>query len=213
MNETDRLRPEKLVEFGARYVLGGNSAGLGQTVTLTARPGPSIFMEWGMLAVTDPWWPPALPEASMGIIGRGDQPTTLSTISFRREDKPEPVTMACAASVGPVDQVAGWQPIAVDEQHFHLDSDSALGVFYDISGQDALDPLFQDGEHMQQVYNRALEEQIVAMEIGGRAVAAVFLCPDGSGLYPAYLGYDKDMRMVAALVDLLLLTDVDRRLG
>ena len=67
--------------------------------------------------------------------------------------------------------------------------------------------------YMPGANKRALEEQIVTMDIDGRAVAAVFLCPDGSGLYPAYLGYDKDMVMVASLVDLLLLTDVDRRVN
>ncbi len=33
---------------------------------------------------------------------------------------------------------------------------------------------------MQQVYNRALVERIVPMEVGGRVAAAVLLCPDGA---------------------------------
>ena len=58
---------------------------------------------------------------------------------------------------------------------------------------------------MQEVYNRALAERIVAMEVDGRVAAAVFLCPDGSGLYPAYAGFDQDLQAVAVLVDLKLL--------
>jgi flagellar motor switch protein FliG len=34
------------------------------------------------------------------------------------------------------------------------------------------------------------------MEVEGRA-AVVFLCPDGSGRYPAYAGYDKDKLAIA----------------
>jgi hypothetical protein len=59
--------------------------------------------------------------------------------------------------------------------------------------------------HMQGLYNRALDERVVTMEADGRVVAVVFLCPDGSGLYPAWTGYDKDMQAVAVLVDLRLL--------
>jgi hypothetical protein len=44
------------------------------------------------------------------------------------------------------------------------------------------------------------------MEVEGRA-AVVFLCPDGSGPYPAYAGYDKDKLAIAVLVDLRLLDD------
>lgn len=58
---------------------------------------------------------------------------------------------------------------------------------------------------MQQVYNRALVERIVPMEVGGRVAAAVLLCPDGSGLYPAYAGFDPNPQAVAVLVDLKLL--------
>jgi hypothetical protein len=53
--------------------------------------------------------------------------------------------------------------------------------------------------------HRALVERIVAMEVDGRVAAAVFLCPDGSGLYPAYAGLDQDLQAVVVLVDLKLL--------
>ena len=81
--------------------------------------------------------------------------------------------------------MASWQPLVVREAHFHLDSDSALGAFFDITDAAVLRPLFKDDMHMQGVYNRALEERIVTMEAEGRVAAVVFLCPDGSGLYPA----------------------------
>ena len=115
--------------------------------------------------------------------------------------------MSCAAAIGRVDEVASWQPLVVREAHYHLDSDSALGAFYDITDAAVLRPLFDDAKHMQGVYNRALEERIVTMEVDDRVVAVVFLCPDGSGLYPAYAGFDKDMQAVAVLVDLRLLDD------
>jgi hypothetical protein len=67
--------------------------------------------------------------------------------------------------------------------------------------------MFSDDMHMQGVYDRALEDRVVTMETNGRVVAVVFLCPDGSGLYPAWTGYDKDMQAVAVLVDLRLLDD------
>jgi len=80
-----------------------------------------------------------------------------------------------------------------------------LGAFYDVTDAASLRPLFEDDQHMQAVYNRALEEQVVTMDVDGRVAAVVFLCPDGSGLYPVYAGFDKDMQAVAVLVDLKLL--------
>jgi hypothetical protein len=47
------------------------------------------------------------------------------------------------------------------------------------------------------------------MEVDGRVAAVVFLCPDGSGLYPAYAGFDKDLQAVAVLVDLKTLGGAD----
>ena len=193
--------PDDLVAFGKAFELRG------ETVTLTATPGPSVSLRWGTLALADPWWPEMLPEFQVIGIGKGQQPTVLSTISLPREGRPEPVPMSCAAAVGRVDEVTRWHPLVVNETHFHLDSDSALGAFYDITDSAVLRPLFADDLHMQGVYNRALEERVVTMEADGRVVAVVFLCPDGSGLYPAYAGFDKDMQAVAVLVDLRLLDD------
>jgi hypothetical protein len=100
-------------------------------------------------------------------------------------------------------------PLVEDEEHFHLDSDSALGAFYDITDASALRPLFENDLHRQQVYNRALADRIVTVEVDGRVAAVVFLCPDGSGLYPAWTGFDRDMVAVAVLVDLRLLDDAE----
>jgi len=178
-----------------------------ERVTLTATPGPAISLRWGTLAVADPWWPEMLPEHQVIGIAKGEQPTLLSGITLPREGRTEPAPMSCAAAIGPVDQVATWQPLLEDEEHFHLDSDSALGAFYDITDASVLGPLFEDALHMQQVYNRALAERIVTMEVDGRVAAVVFLCPDGSGLYPAWTGFDRDMVAVSVLVDLKLLDD------
>jgi len=84
-----------------------------------------------------------------------------------------------------------------------------LSAFYDITDSRALRPLFENAEHMQGVYNRTLEERVVTMEVDGRVAAVVFLCPDGSGLYPAYAGFDKDLQAVAVLVDLKTLGGAD----
>jgi hypothetical protein len=178
-------------------------------VTLTATPGPAISLRWGTRAVADPWWSEMLPEHQAIAIAKGEQPTLLSGIALPREGRTEPVPMSCAAAIGPVDQVATWQPLVKDDEHFHLDSDSALGALYDITDASVLRPLFEDARHMQQVYNRALAERIVTMEAAGRVAAVVFLCPDGSGLYPAWTGYDRNMVAVAVLVDLKLLDDAE----
>lgn len=192
--------PDRLVGFGTTFELPG------QTVTLTAAPGPALPLAGGTLTIADPWWP-EYPDGPIELLGRGEHPTVFSTIVVDVERKREPVEMSCAAAVGPIDQVVSWQPVLHDEAHFHLDSDSALGAFFDINEEEVLRPLFTDDLHMQAVYNRALEKRAVTMEADGRVVAVVFLCPDGSGLYPAWTGYDKDMQAVAVLVDLKLLDD------
>jgi hypothetical protein len=191
--------PEVLVGFGHSVELRG------ETVPVTATPGPSLPLRWGTLAIADPWFAPSVPEVQQISIGQGDQATVLSTIALPRDGQPEPVEVSCAAAIGAVDQVTSWQPLVHHESHFHLDCDSALGAFYDITDTAMLKPLFEDALHMQQVYNRALVERIVTMEVDGRVAAAVFLCPDGSGLYPAYAGFDQDLQAVAVLVDLKLL--------
>ena len=193
--------PDDLVDFGKTFRVSG------RTVTLTPDPGPRVSLRWGTLALADPWWPEALPDTQVIAIGAGVQPTLLSTVAVTREGRATPVPTSCAATIGPVEQVASWQPLVQHDAHVHLDSDSALGAFYDITDADVLRPLFEDAQHMQGVYNRVLDERVVTMEVDGRAAAVVFLCPDGSGLYPAYAGFDKDMQAAAVLVDLRLLDD------
>jgi hypothetical protein len=191
--------PEVLVGFGHSVELRG------ETVPVTATPGPGVPLRWGTLAIADPWFEPSVPKVQQISIGRGEQTTVLSTIAVPRAGQLEPVKVSCAAAIGAVDQVTSWQPLVHHESHFHLDSDSALGAFYDMTDSAVLRPLFEDDQHMQEVYNRALVERIVAMEVDGRVAAAVFLCPDGAGLYPAYAGFDQDLQAVAVLVDLRLL--------
>lgn len=195
------IQPDNLVRFGSSYTKSE------QPVTLAAVPGPPIALRWGTLALADPWFPEMLPENQVIGLGQGEKRTLLSTIDVQRGERVR--TIACAVAIGQVDDVATWQPLVLDEAHFHLDSDSALGAFYDITDGPALRPLFENDQHMQQVYNQALEERIVTMEVDGRVAAVVFLCPDGSGLYPAYAGVDKEMQAVAVLVDLKLLDDAE----
>ncbi|WP_444855766.1 hypothetical protein [Sphingosinicella sp.] len=199
------------MRFGSSFELG-HGGNMGQKVMLTATPGPTIDLRWGALAVADPWFPGALPEHQLIGMGRGEVPTFLSTIEVLREGKVEPVTLAAAAGIGPVDRVVTWRPLVQDEAHFHLYPDSALGAFYDITDTAALRPFFEDDEHMFGIYKRALDKHIVAMDVDGRAAAVVFEVPDGPALYPAYAGFDEDMRAVAVLIDLQILDATDVRL-
>jgi hypothetical protein len=52
---------------------------------------------------------------------------------------------------------------------------------------------------MQGIFNRALEELIVPLEVDGRTLAAAFLC--GKDLHPAWAGYDANGAAVAVLLD------------
>lgn len=207
------VRPQDLVGFGDRYLFPGNVRHPEQTVTLTATPGPLLAMRFGMVAIADPWFPEAAPRHSASTVGEGDKPTTLTTIAQTRTDSGELEHMAGAASIGDLDQVVTWHPLVQNQQHFHLDVDSALGAFYEITDASVLQPLFEDDLHMKAIYDRALTELMVPMEVDGRVVAVVFLCPDGSGLYPAWAGFDKDMKAVAVLIDLKILSGAERRIG
>jgi len=207
------VRPQDLVAFGERYVLPANVRYPERPVTLSSSSGPSLAMRFGMVALADPWYAEAAPTAPLIALGEGVQPTVLTTIEQTRSDTGDSESTAVAASVGSLDRVVSWQPLVQHERHFQLDSDSALGAFYEITDAALLQPLFEDDLHMQGIYNRALTELIVPMEVEGRVVASVFLCPDGSGLYPAWAGYDKDMQAVAVLVDLLILNGAVERVG
>ncbi|GAA1953818.1 hypothetical protein GCM10009798_11230 [Nocardioides panacihumi] len=203
--------PEFLVRFGDRYLFPENVRYPEQTVTLTAMPGPALPMRWGLLAIADPWYPETTPKfAATTIGGGGAKVTSLTTVARTRTGDGDADVMAVAASAGDLDRVATWEPLLQDEKHFHLDSDSALGAFYEISDAALLQPLFEDADHMKTVYDRALTEKVVAMEVDGRVVAVVFLCPDGSGIYPVHVGFDADMSAVAVTVDLRLLEAADR---
>lgn len=206
-------QPKDLVSFGSRYVFPGSDRYAEQTVTLTASPGPSLAMKFGAVAIADPWWPEAAPQYPVIGIGRGAYPTMLTTVARTRDGRTEPERMAVAASIGDLDEVTAWQPLVQAEAHFHLDVDSALGAFYEITDAALLQPLFEDAGHMKGIFDRTLTELVVPLEVDGRVVAVVFLCPDGSGLYPAWAGFDKDMQAVAVLVDLKLLSAAERRVG
>lgn len=195
--------PQDLVSFGSKFELM-DGAGAGQIVRLTMRPAPVIELSSGALAIADPWFRDALPRRALIDLPRGRQPTLLSTIAMKRKGKP--ATIACAAAIGRVDWVAEWRPLLQDRKAFWLDSDSALGAFYDMADAPRLHPIFEQDDRMQQVYERVLDEQIATMDaIGREAAAAVFLCPDGSATYPVYAGFDRSAQAIAVLVDLKIL--------
>lgn len=196
------MPPQDLLSFGKSFVLA-EGAGAEQSVTLKERRGPAIDLPSGALALADPWFQEALPDRETIRLPRGKQPSLLSTIDFIRDGKR--ATMACAAAIGPVDRVTDWRPLTSGGKPFRLDSDSALGAFYDMADDARLRPLFENDQHMFAVYKRALKEPIATMDAEGGAAGVVFLCPDGSGLYPAYGGFDRGGNAVAALVDLKIL--------
>lgn len=115
-----------------------------------------------------------------------------------------------AATVGKVTDVAAWHPLA-DEGQFHLDADSSLGAFYEITDAPALQPLCEDPLYMRGIFNRALKESTVPMEADGRTLAAVFLC--GKDLNPVWAGFDSDGAAVAVLLDFGLLSGAQDREG
>jgi hypothetical protein len=204
-------QPQDLVSFGSRFELrhGGST---GQRVTLTPMTGPTIDLRCGTLSLADPWYPEMLPDYQVLGLGRGEKPTVLSTIKVLRKDKAEPVTLACAATIGPAHRVTVWRPLVLNETHFHLETDSALGAFYDITDSAALRPFFKDDQYMFDIFKRCLDEHILAMDVDGRAAAVVFGFPDGPCRYPVYAGFDKDMCAVAVLVDFSILDATDFRL-
>ena len=197
------VRPQDLVEYGATYVFPGTSRHRRDTVTLTDTLGPTLSTRFGLIAVADPWFPEVAPTYGAIGLGEGEHPTVLTTITRTRADTGATESMPVAATVGAVADVALWHPLAQDGRQFHLDSDSSLGAFYEITDAAALQPVFEDSLFMQGIFNRALEELIVPLEVDGRTLAAVFLC--GKDLHPAWAGYDANGVGVAALLDFRVL--------
>lgn len=204
------VEPQDLVELGARYVFPGNNRFERETVTLTAKPGPTLSMTWGAIAIADPWFLEAAPTSPAIGIGAKDYPTAVTVITRTRADTGVIEVRPVAATVGKVADVAAWHPLA-DEGQFQLDSDSSLGAFYEITDATALQPLFEDDLYMQGIFNRALKESIVPMEAEGRTLAAVFLC--GKDVHPAWEGFDSDGAAVAVLLDFGLLSGAQGREG
>jgi hypothetical protein len=204
------VEPQDLVEPGARYVFPQHDPFPRETVTLTAREGPTLSMKWGVLAIADPWFPEAAPTSPAIGMGGADYPTTVTVITRTRADTGVTWVRPVAATIGRVADVAVWHPLADDGQ-FRLDSDSSLGVFYEITDATALQPLFEDDLYMQGIFNRALQESIVPMEVDGRTLAAVFLC--GKDVHPAWAGFDADGAAVAVLLDFGMLSGAQSREG
>ena len=55
------VRPPDLVEYGAMYAFPGNGRHRRDTVTLAAKPGPTLSTKFGLIAIADPWFPEASP--------------------------------------------------------------------------------------------------------------------------------------------------------
>lgn len=193
------VRPQDLVEYGAVYAFPGNGRHRPETVTLTATAGPTLSTRFGLIAIADPWFPEAAPTSGAIGLGAGDYPTGLTTITRTRADAGTSESMAVAANIGAVADVAVWHPLAQDGRQFRLDSDSSLGAFYEITDAAALQPLFEEPRFMQAIFNRALDELIVPLEVDGRTLAAAFLC--GKDVHPAWTGYDANGAGVAVLLD------------
>lgn len=80
------LLPQDLVRFGDRYLVPGNERYPAQTLMLTATPGPSLRMNFGALAIADPWFPEAAPQQSLIFLGEGEKPTVLTSVTHTRAD-------------------------------------------------------------------------------------------------------------------------------
>ena len=202
------VEPKDLVEYGARYVFPRNTRYEHETVTLTALSGPTLPTRWGAVAIADPWYPEAAPTLPAANIGMREQPTALTVITRTRRSDGAREVCPVAATVGAVERVAVWRPLSNDGQ-FQLDSDSSLGAFYEITDAATLQPLFEDDDHMQAVFQRAIDERILALEVDGRTVASVFVC--GKDLHPAWIGYDADGVGIALMLDLGLLAHAQGR--
>jgi hypothetical protein len=196
------VEPQDLVEHGARYVFPRTPLSPRETLTLTAKAGPTLSTTWGAIAIADPWSPETAPEAAATFLSDKQCPTAVTVITRTPDETGASKVLSVAATVGAVADVVRWQPLAVDGQ-FQLDSDSSLGAFYEITDAAALQPLFEDSSYMQGIYNRALEESIVPIEADGRTLAAAFLCP--KDLHPAWEGFDSNGSAVAVLLDFGLL--------
>ncbi len=206
-----QIRPHDLLNTGDRYEFAQHELRPGQTVTLTVLPGPPVDLTSGTLALVDPWWPDGAPALPAAELGTGGHPTGLSAIALRRPGRADPATVACAAWIGHPDQVTTWRPIVRDGTHVHLEVDSGLGAFHDLADTAALLPSFRDDPHMKEIFDRTHAEQTTTMELGSRVAAVIFECPDGPGRYPVHLGLGRDDRPVAVLVDLLILSNAERR--
>lgn len=202
------VAPEDLVEEGAQYVYPRTRRFEREVVTLTAKVGPTLAMRLGAVAIADPWDPDSAPSYAVGSVAAKPCPTTVTVITRTRRDTGALEEQSIAATVGSVDEVSAWHPLAVDGQ-FHLDSDSGLGAFYEIYDAAALQPFFEDSDFMFGVFKQALVEGIVPLVVDGKTLASVFRC--GKDVHPVWAGYDEDGVMVAAVIDFGLLAAAQGR--
>ena len=201
------LEPCDLVAFGDEYdwpAEGERPAVSG--VVLEALLGPTLGLPGEAVVVADPWWPETFPEYAHFFLP-SDAPVVLGTVSLPHLSAP----LVYAAAVGRVEEVDTWLPLAFDGEDLHLEVDTGLGAFFDVTDTALLKQLFTDDEYTLELGRRVLEEKAVAVEAEGRVVAVLFECGMGDGSYPVYLGFNVDGAPKAMLVDLELLHRAESR--
>ena len=96
------VEPQDLVELGARYVFPKSNRFQGETVTLTAKPGPTLSMTWGAVAIADPWLPETAPTSPSIGMGAKDYPTAVTVITRTRADTGVTEGWPVAPSASPI---------------------------------------------------------------------------------------------------------------
>ena len=209
---TMSVAPHDLVGFGDRYRFPAGPHYVEDVCALSSIRGPALEMRFGLVAMADPLVPSAAPkfgDTSLG--GGGTKATTLAAISRTRVDGSRVDPQCVAAAIGDVNQVVSWYPLlSHNNSRSHLEVDSGLGAFYEITDASLVWPLFEDDHYMQGIHDRALSELVVPIEASGRVVASVFLVSGGAGVHPAWEGFDRDMSAVAMLVDTGILSAGER---
>ena len=188
-----------LVAFGALHTITWSDGQTPEPFGLAVAAGPDLPLQWGSLAIVDPAWSGRLPTEPHSLLGGHVHTTVLSLLVPPPGSSSAP--FAVAAVLGRPDHVSAWHPLAVAEQHFHLDVDSGLGAFVDSTSIDALRQLTDDSDRQLALLRDTPHGRLVPVEADGRVVAVVFRLPEGAGLYPTYIGYDSDSGAVAILVD------------
>jgi hypothetical protein len=206
------VAPHELVRFGDQYASPAGPHHVEEACSLRPIHGPSLETRFGLVAIADPWVPSAAPEyADISLGGGGTKTTTLAAISRSRADGFGVDAQCVAAAIGDHERVVSWEPLlSHNDSKSHIEVDSGLGAFYEITDASLVWRLFEDDHYMHGIHDRALSELVVPIEASGRVVASVFIVSGGAGVHPAWAGFDRDMSAVAVLVDTGILSEGER---